>query len=107
MAHVRPRMGNKILGKSTSAIVAVVGDASDTEKFLSLVEQQFCDLQFDVLLLEDVEPLASRMTKQNFPEYLTDAIRALSPESPIALGTFHAYSEESKTVRSESQIKPR
>jgi hypothetical protein len=93
MAHVQPYSGNDLLRGAKAAMVAVVGDADDQLDFLSLVEREFRNIQFDVLSLDDVEPIALRMEKHQMPEDLRDAIQALSCESPLAFGTFHSYSE--------------
>ena len=93
LAHVRPWAENDLLGASEAAMVAVVGDAENPLMFLALVESQFRNLQFDVLSLEDVEPLALRLARQSLPADLRKAITALSPTSVLALGTFHAYTK--------------
>ena len=93
LAHIRPWIGNDMLGDAKAAVVAVVGEAVDRSAFLTLVEAEVRGLRCDLLSLEDVEPLATRMAHHSLPEDFRDAISALSSESKIAYGTFHAYSE--------------
>lgn len=93
LAQVEPWVGNDLLGNAAGAFVPVIGDAGDETDFLALVERELGALQFDVLALEDVELLSTRVRKHKMPADLSEAIAALSPENPLALGTFEAYLE--------------
>ena len=93
LANVRPLPGNGILGNAKGALVAVVGDAEETLSFLDLVERELRTLEFEVLSLDDVEPLHERMTRQKLPDELAAAIEHLPHCSAVALGSFHAYEE--------------
>ena len=79
------------MGGAEAAVVAVVGDAEDQAAFLALVESGFYDRQFEVVSLEDVEPLALRKTRHQLSAELSATIAALSSDSLLAFGTFHTY----------------
>ena len=92
MADVRPLDDNDLLGAATGAYVSVVGDADDEASFLALVVRELKALQFEVLSLEDAEPLEERRARASLPDILNGAIAEISDQSPLAHGSFHAYS---------------
>jgi hypothetical protein len=92
LADVCPHRGNELLGKARGAFVAVVGEAVDPDAFFKLVERQMAGLCFDVRSLEDVELLDFRLARNTLPAEMIAAIADLSDRSPIAYGSFHAYS---------------
>ena len=93
LAQVEPWAGNDLLGNAAGAFVPVVGNAVNETDFLALVERELGALQFDVLVLGDVELLSTRVRKHKMPAELSEAIAALSPENPLALDTFQVYLE--------------
>lgn len=93
LANVRPQPENNALGDSPGAFVAVVGKAEDVQQFRILVEHEMSILNFSVLALEDVEPLATRLARQELPTTLAASIANLTETSPVTYGTFHAYSQ--------------
>lgn len=93
LAQVRIPAGSEILGGPTAAVVAIVGDAKNEIAFGDLAETELRKLGFELVGLEDVELLAKRTLKTTLPRELIESVDALSRESLIALGTFHAYKD--------------
>lgn len=91
LADVRARQGNPALGGACGALVAVVGDARDSAAFLRMVEAELGKLGFQLLALDDVEPLALRRDRHPLPRALEDAVHGITAQQPLALGSFHAY----------------
>jgi hypothetical protein len=91
LAHVRPLPGNTTLGTSAGAYVAAVGLAENADTFECLLTAKLHEYDFQVVEVEDIELFEERSLKFNVDPQVTSIAESLNTESPVALGTFHAY----------------
>jgi hypothetical protein len=94
LAHVKPRPGNKTLGNAIGAIAPVLALAFSTESFVSKAVKMLNICKFDVVEIEDIEPLQKRLKKCDVSSDIIALATSLNENCSVAFGSFHLYSEE-------------
>jgi hypothetical protein len=92
IAHVKPNPGNEVLRGALGAFVPVVVLASNAEDVFSKVKRKVNSYEFMLGRIENVEPVTELSQKPMSPELLKLG-ESLTPENPVALGTFQSYKE--------------
>lgn len=93
LAEVIPRAKNSLFKKCAGAFVPCVGLASDENNFFELVKHKLDAWHFDVLEIEDIEPLSKRLRKHTLEKSMIDAVGQVSEQSPIAFGELYIFNE--------------
>jgi hypothetical protein len=91
---VRPRAGNRLLGNAASASVAVLAQASNLSDYRNAVADALNHLGFELVDVDDAEPLTERQTKAFVEEYLYILAGEVERTGAVAFGTFHAFEAE-------------
>jgi len=94
LAHVRPQSSNDLLEGALGAFVPAVALAANVEDFTGMATTALRALGFDVIEVDDIEQWTVRTTKFQVSEDMRTLVQSLTPEQPIALGTFDSYAAE-------------
>ncbi len=91
LAHVRPFANNALLGDGSGAFVPVVGLAQNAEELSTLAATLLYHHQFEVVEVEDIELLSTRMKKHSVEHELLLVVETLSEDNRVQVGAFQVY----------------
>ncbi len=94
LAHVRPRQENELLEGAIGAFVPIVALAMGIDDFISMATTLVNSYGFDVVVIEDIQPLEERLKNSEVEEGVIRLAEGLSETEPIAFDTFQAYDNE-------------
>lgn len=93
LVEVRPRKNSGILGNVEGAIVNVITWALDAKEFQKKATELMNNLDFDLINVEDAEPVKDRLQKENsFSEEIEKIIlETKTNPNAIRYATFHTW----------------
>lgn len=93
LAHVMPREETDLLQGARGAFVNAIGPAQSSREFEKNLREVFAGLGFELIEIDDLEPLAVRESKREIPQELTEVAELSRATNQIHLGAFHAYED--------------
>lgn len=93
LAHVRPHEGNVSLQGGKGAFVPIVGLASSADDLASLAATLLHYHQFEVIEVNDIEPLSERLANHSVEDEMLEIAGKLSHHDRIGIGRFQVYAE--------------
>jgi hypothetical protein len=90
VAHVKPNPGNDMLHGAPGAFVAVIVLAKNARDVFLKVKSKVNSYEFMLGRIEDIEPITQSSQHEVLPELLKLG-DSLTPENPVAFGSFHSY----------------
>ena len=95
LAEVRAQEGSEVFGpEPKGAIVNIVACAEDADDFRDVAVRAFDEYGVDLVKLEDVEPLASRIGSHEVDATLLRVAERIPDDTPFVFGSFHTYALE-------------
>lgn len=91
LAHVKPNSGNTSLQDAIGAFVPSLALANNAEDFADKVTSLLEEYDFEVLELEDIEPLETREKHSKISIDIESLASEISNDNPVLLDEFQAY----------------
>ena len=92
LAKVRPHKGSDVFGPQPSgAIVNIIACADDANEFHDVAVRAFEEYELELVKLEDIEPLASRVAAYEVDATLLRDAERIPEDTPFVFSSFHTY----------------
>lgn len=91
LVHVKPRTGRDLLEGASGAYTTAVCLASDAGGFRIRVGIFFANLGFEVLEVDDLEPLTERRATHDVPQAILDAGTHAEASGEVEFDTYFTY----------------
>ena len=89
--EIKPQGAETFLGPVDGAHAATVALVSSPEEFATAVTEYMAKLQLDVVAVKDVMLMADKMKAGMRDQEVFDAAAGLTPDDPVAIGSFETY----------------
>lgn len=92
LAEVQPRVGVTVLGtRARGAFVSIVAFVRDPQEFRGVSARAFTEYGLQLIKLEDVEPLSTRVARQRVDPILLQDAERIPKDTLFVFGSFHSY----------------
>jgi hypothetical protein len=94
LVHIKPRTGNDTFDDALGAYVNALARVADIEGFRVKVRDCFDQQGFDLVELENAEPLRLRLARADVSADLLEAAQLTRHTGEVSWGVFHTYDSE-------------
>lgn len=94
LANVKARVGNEALEGNSRAFVNALAVAEDPADYRKKVTGALIKMGFDVLEIDEDEPLANRLRKYVVDPQLRELAAEAERSGEVTFGNFHSYEDD-------------